>query len=589
MTLRLFLLTAALVLGPAAGAQAGWVPSQTIDGNVVEAGGIDLARDGTGAVAYLRVDGDGPHVFVSRLFGGVWSAPQRVDPGLPPASEVKVAVGDGNRIAVAWVAADSAFGASTATSATPAPFSPPAPLGGPAAKSIDVDLGVNDAAYAVWQQAGDVRAARLQDATWTPLAAPVDINPADDAGTGAQRPRVAVSAEGYAVATWGETSGGITRVFARRLTGLNLSAFPQQVSGDGGNADSPDVDIEDDGSFAWVAYRQDVGGQSHTFARRLVGSQFEAIAPVDGGVISSEPRIDMSGRGQGEAVSQAGDNTVLGALLDHDVFEQTYPLGTGGTPSKPEVAAADRGDLAIAWRSNGEARGRVKPYRKAFLGDAPISNPALGPVNDPGVYVGGDRTGDFAVAMVQGLEGAKALTVASYDDPPGAPFIGKAEAFKAKARPELKWRPGVDLWGEQTFRVFVDNVQVGQTKASSLVPAAPLKTGTHKWYVQAVDLHGQTSTSRVRTMKLDSTAPALKVTVSGKRRRGQTLKIKVTVHDMGGSGLDHTTIDFGDKSSTTHSRSVSHRYRAGSFTLKIAAVDKSGNIARKETKLRIKK
>ena len=32
MTFRLFLLTAALVLGPAAVAQAAWVPPQTIDG-----------------------------------------------------------------------------------------------------------------------------------------------------------------------------------------------------------------------------------------------------------------------------------------------------------------------------------------------------------------------------------------------------------------------------------------------------------------------------------------------------------------------------------------------------------------------------
>src|SRR2546425_525069 len=79
-------------------------------------------------------------------------------------------------------------------------------VGGPGARSVDVDLGVNDAAYAVWQQLGDVRAARLMDATWTDLASPIDINPADDAGTGASRPKVAVSAEGYAVATWGETT-----------------------------------------------------------------------------------------------------------------------------------------------------------------------------------------------------------------------------------------------------------------------------------------------------------------------------------------------------------------------------------------------
>jgi hypothetical protein len=593
MPVRLLVLVlAALALSPAA-AQAAWFPAQTIDGpsaDVVEVGGVDLARDGTGAVAYLRRDGGIPHVFVSRLFGGVWQGPVRVDPGLGPATEVRVAVGDGNRIAVAWVADGSVFGASTPVSATPAPFTAPSAIGGPGAKSVDVDLGVNDAAYAVWQQGGDVRAARLADATWSGLASPVDINPAADAGTGAQRPKVAVSAEGYAVATWGETTDR-TRVYARRLTGLNLSQYPQQVSEDaaGGNADSPDIDIEDDGSFAWVAYRQDTATGSHTLTRRLVGSTFDPPSGIDAGVASLEPRVDMNGRGQGEAVSQATDFSVLGALLDRDVFETSFLLGGSGTPSKPEVAASDRGDLAVAYRSGGEARARVKPYRQPFAADAQLANPAFGPVADPGVFVGGDRVGDFAVAMVQGPDGARALSIASFDDPPGAPYIGQAQAFKRKTRPELSWRAGVDLWGEQTYRVYVDGQIVGQTKASSLVPATPLTTGKHVWQVEAVDLHGQTSHSRARTLRIDATAPTLKVRVSGTRSRGQTLKISVTVKDVGGSGLDHTTVDFGDKSATTRSRSVRHRYRAGKFTLKVAAVDKAGNIARKEVKLRIKK
>ncbi|MFL6104572.1 MAG: hypothetical protein ACJ74K_14890, partial [Actinomycetes bacterium] len=95
------LLTAALVLGPAAAAHAAWTIAQPLDGpnaDVVEAGGVDLARDGTGAVAYIRRDGGVPHVFVSRLFGGVWQSPVRGDPGIGPATEAMVAVGEGNRI-----------------------------------------------------------------------------------------------------------------------------------------------------------------------------------------------------------------------------------------------------------------------------------------------------------------------------------------------------------------------------------------------------------------------------------------------------------------------------------------------------------
>ena len=103
--------------------------------------------------------------------------------------------------------------------------------------------------------------------------------PPRSAKFGALRPRVAVSAEGNAVGVWGEDGGdGRTHVFSRRLTGTTLSSFPQDLTlpdfegGAGGSADSPDIDIEDDGSFAWVAFRQDIGGRSRSIARRLLGS-----------------------------------------------------------------------------------------------------------------------------------------------------------------------------------------------------------------------------------------------------------------------------------------------------------------------------
>ena len=79
----------------------------------------------------------------------------------------------------------------------------------PARRSdLDIDLGVNGAAYALWQagrrrRTSAPRACRTR--TWTRVAPPLDIDPAREAGGRAPlRPRVAVSAEGYAVATWGE-------------------------------------------------------------------------------------------------------------------------------------------------------------------------------------------------------------------------------------------------------------------------------------------------------------------------------------------------------------------------------------------------
>jgi hypothetical protein len=218
-----------------------------------------------------------------------------------------------------------------------------------------------------------------------------------------------------------------------------------------------------------------------------------------------------------------------------------------------------------------------------------VSRPDLGPVADPGVFIGGDRTGDFAVAMVQGAEGSKALTVASYDSRPGAPFIESSQSYKRITRPQLRWRAGIDLWGEQTFRVYVDGKVIGQTTNDTLVPSTPLTAGKHSWLVEAVDRAGQTARSRTRTLRIDSLAPTLKVSVSGRRAAGQSLKITVRAKDRGGSGMDHITVNYGDKSATSRTATTRHRYKRGTFTLKVAAVDKAGNVGRKSVKLRIKK
>ena len=103
----------------------------------------------------------------------------------------------------------------------------------------------------------------------------MDINSAQGAGRGSQRSRVGVSAEGNAVVVWGENVGdGRPRVYERRVTGLNPSVAPQELSLNqfagqiGGRADQVDIDIEDDGSFAWAVFRQDFGGGSRSVARR---------------------------------------------------------------------------------------------------------------------------------------------------------------------------------------------------------------------------------------------------------------------------------------------------------------------------------
>src|SRR3954468_21648102 len=410
MLSRRLLVLLVVALACPASARAAWFPATPIDGpnaDVVAVGNVDVARDGNGAIAYLRRDGGVAHAFVARVNGGAFAAPERVDPGLGEATEVKVAAGDGFRLAIAWIADGNVYANVAQGGGGPTPFQGPVQLGGPAAHNLDIDLGVNGAAYAVWEQGGDVHAARLQDAAWSIVPQLLDVVPEYEAGTGTLRPKVGVSAEGYAVAAWGDkTPDGLTRVWARRITGINLSVAPQLVSIAGGGADSPDIDVEDDGSFAWVVFRQDLGGVSRTAARRLIGSAFEAPEPIDANLPSTDPKADMSGNGGGYAVAQGpGGASVLGAWLDHDHFQAATRLDSAdsGVATKPEVASSDRRDSAIAWRTGAEARVRFKPSDGALGPEVTVSRPDLGPVIDPGVFVGADRVGDSVVAMVQGV------------------------------------------------------------------------------------------------------------------------------------------------------------------------------------------
>ena len=176
-------------------------------------------------------------------------------------------------------------------------------------------MGINQAGYAVWSQGGDVRAARLEGTTWSTIPSALDIEQARTAGEGRSRPRVGVSAEGNGVVVWGSrTRDGRSHVHSRRLTGVTPSFAPQDLTlaafegGAGGSADSPDLDIEDDGSFAWVVFRQDIGGRSRTVARRLRGSEYEAPFAIDAGQSSGAPRIDFAGKGIGAAVAATDTN-----------------------------------------------------------------------------------------------------------------------------------------------------------------------------------------------------------------------------------------------------------------------------------------
>ena len=146
------------------------------------------------------------------------------------------------------------------------PYTPPQLVSGPAINP-SIDLSINDVAYVSFTNpagggGGDVVVARKdrKATAFGVVPAALDINPAAPAGIDTGRSKVAVAADGVALVVWGESG----QVFARRVFERTVSAAPQPVSVPaagpfpGSTADVPDVDVQDDSSFAWVVFRAGV-------------------------------------------------------------------------------------------------------------------------------------------------------------------------------------------------------------------------------------------------------------------------------------------------------------------------------------------
>jgi hypothetical protein len=484
-------LTFLLVLALAPAAHAGWFAADPIDGPAdIGAVAIDLGLEDTGALAYVKAG----QAWTSAMSRGTWTAPAAI--GGAGATEVAVAAGARGRTAVAWIENGNVFGAATGGQATPL-------SAGGGATGLSIDIGVNGVAYAVWSQAGNVLAARMERAAWTPVPSALDTAPPASAGEGASRPRVAVAADGSALVVWGEAGpDGRTHVIARRIYGTTLSSLPQDATLSGafegqavGSADSPDVDVEYDRSFAWVVFRQDVGGRSRSIARRLRASTFEPPQAIDAGLESGAPRVAISGSGAGHAVASAGGGA-MGSLLNDDLFQPAARVDVSGGVSSSRVAFSDRDNAAVAWRAGADAsavvRARITDSEGAFGPETLLTPPQLGPVPPEGFAAGSNRIGDVAVAIVQGAPGARVVGIAMHDLPPARPILRRMRRTVGP-RPLVRWNAGQEFLGAQTYRVLIDGRQVATT-AKRRYRTRRLRRGQHRVQVIGVDPRGQAST-----------------------------------------------------------------------------------------------
>jgi hypothetical protein len=604
------------VVLPAA-AQAAFFPAEPIDGpsaDIRSVGDIDIARDGTGALAYVRRDDGVDRLYVARLVDGAWTAPERIDAGLDTTSgQPAVAASEGGRVAVAFVSGGQAYVVVRPDRGQG--WGAPQLVGPSGSSSPSVDMSINGVGYATWTTNGDVLAARLdRGATaFTVIGAALDVDPAADAGTGDNRSRVAIAADGTAVAVWGEAG----HVYARRVYNTNISTTPVDLTLSdleghaGGAASLPDVDIEDDSSFAWISFRQnfDDGGTAkpRAIGRRLRGSRLEDPVAYDnlgwGGEGVTSTDVDLNGKGEGILTAGTTGGSALVAILKDDKLNPASPVGGSGVPALPAGGVAETTDRVAGWvgAGDGTAHGVFyddKPNVRTVPGPGPdtlLSTPDFGPVFPQGGFdAAGDRTGDFAFAFVQGAADARRVVVASYDRLPGTFQIStSSKKWRNVVKAPLAWGTALDLWGPLTYNVLIDGKPVATTSdTKALVPAGAVAEGVHTWRVVAADRRGQTVTTVVKPLKVDTTGPTVTFSVKRKKRVA-TVKAKaadVLPPSGQASGVSYVRIDFGDGTPFVQAREAGHRYnRSGTFTVRVSATDKAGNVAVAERQIHVTK
>jgi hypothetical protein len=607
---------AALVLVASPGPARAQIPVPatpvTIDGpsaDIVGLSGMSLARDGTGGLVYLKQVVGTPHVFVSRLVNGAFQAPEQVDGGLiGGSSQPVIAAGNGGLLVIAFVNGGQLYVVvrSNASAAYVGPLALANAASNPAIAMTN--FGKTYLAFTAASATGqDVRAAYYYNGAWSLAPTALNAFPGDTAGTDTGRPAVAAATDGVGIVTWGE--GG--HVYTRRVWGASPSVVYEQADvptyrgATEVTADEPVLSVGGDSSYVVVAFHEVFARvtqqQSRVFSRLLQGPQFNGVSAADGvtgsgpgGAVQPTTVMGEFGRGLVTAV-QDDSGDVYAQLLGVDGFAlSTIRIDAQQNAALPQVASAMAGQSAelVAWQQNPgagvppEIRLRYSEDALSFGPELVLSSPALGPANAAsGLAAAGDFNGNAAVAWVQGSADSAQIVAEQLYQPPSAFAATTKFRYARSPRPVLSWSQSRDHWGPVRYSVTIDQSQVYQTSATSLLVPGILPNGLHSWVVTASNPAGQRVSTRAAKVWVDTVPPVVHVTVTGTRRVGKVVRMFVTTSDSpppvspaSASGTASVTIRWGEGKSLRIQHFSTHVFtRPGHYKLTILATDRAGN------------
>jgi PKD domain len=590
-----------LALAPA-GARAAVGQPATIDGPsaaIVALDGVAVAPDGSGALVYRKVVGDGAHVFVSVEGAGAWAAPVQLDTGIEAAATAAaVAVASGGRVAVTWVAGGTLYGAVRASAA--AAFSPPQAIAS-ATGVPALGMGVSGTTYVAYASpdagGSDIDVARLDRlaTTFVPLAAPLTPSPAVLAQAGGG-PVITVAADATAVVAWAaQEADGSTHVWVRRASGagpspvLDDATVPSLDGLAGGSADSPALGVQYDSSVAWLAFGETFGGFSRLVVDELLGDELRPPAFADslgstaGPSSAQAPSLAVNGDGGGLLAGEtAPANQVVAAQITASANPYAWNAGALLTPAaaalapQPLAVLSVSGYGAVVYVPAAGALDAAPFYAGKAAGQPLVlSTAALGPVvAADGFSASADDRGDLVVGFVAGASAALSVAAQPIVVAPGAPRATGTQLWTAVRRPTLRWQAAADSWLPPTYSVYLDGARVATTSSRSYTPPGDLPDGRHSWKVIATDSLGQTATSQTRRLLIDAAPPTIRLLVDGSRTAGTALAFHVEAAAI--SGVRRVSLSYGDGSVTSAPDSTHVYAKPGHYTVTTTVLDRAG-------------
>ncbi len=601
-------------------------PSSTVvDGpsaNLLGLSGLAVARDGTGGLIYLKQVNGVAHVFVSELLNGAFQPPVQVDAGLPSAStQPVIAATNGGLLVAAFVNGGTLYAVQQQT-ASSGWRAPQALFNG--ASNPSLSMSTFGKAYLAFTAVGDgghdVRTAFYFQGQWALGTGPLDANPAAaDAGLGSGRPNVATAGDGTAIVVWGENG----HVYARRVLGTSPSivveqADPPSIGGLGEvSAGDPAVSAGGDSSYAAVAFEEQVASgattQTRVLVNRLLASEFTGARAADGLATpgpesGDQPDVAVQEYGSGWVTSEQeqSDNTSVMSLSNNDAPDAVGQLNSLPQQSDADAVPAVAGTVStlIAWQQDPgsagmpEIRVRYAPNGLNLGPEEVVSAPTFGPTNaEQGLFAGGDLSGDAAIAWVQGSGDQTRIMAGQLFQRPGGLEAVKSPRYQTTVNPILQWTSAAERWGSPQYVVKANGVVIATTTATEIRSPVAFSQGRTTWQVTAVNRAGLTSLSKPESVFVDSLAPLLSVQITGKRRVGSVVRVKVSASDShpgvprsADSGVKSVRLRWsGASEAVTIKHRASHIYlKRGTYRVTVSVKDRAGNKAVVTRKVRIK-